>query len=254
VIVPEPASLVFTVSGERPGYLAETLAAWRRARGVAGLATTFLVEPGTRVPECREVITAAFPAATVVVHPERLGVLANPHAALERGFADGAQFAVLAEEDIVVADDVIEFFGHAARAHRDDPSVLAVCAFSRLPAPQPTDVVATGRFSPWVWGTWADRWHDTLGPGWFTAAKGPSPGVEEGFDYGIERTLAATGRRVLMPLASRADNIGQYGGVHALPEEFAETRAATFVPHRPTARFRERAEDGGVLTQPRRSP
>ena len=153
-----PGSLVLTVSGERPGYLAEVLASWRRARGVADWPLTVLLEPGTRAQECREVVADTFPSAAVVVHPERLGVLANPHRALATAFEHhGAAFAVLAEEDIVVSDDVLEFFAHAAVTYRDDPSVLALCAFSRLPAPQPADAVGTGRFSPWVWGTWADR-------------------------------------------------------------------------------------------------
>jgi hypothetical protein len=170
------------------------------------------------VPECRAAVAAAFPAATAIVHPKRLGVLANPHAALARAFADGATFAVLAEEDIVIGDDVLEFLEHGAAAYRDDASVLALCAFSRLPAPQPTDAVGSGRFSPWVWGTWDDRWHDVLGASWFDAARAPVPGAGNGFDYGIERTMAATGRRVVIPLASRSDDIGQYGGVHAVRE------------------------------------
>ncbi|MDD7966385.1 hypothetical protein [Actinomycetospora lemnae] len=234
-----PGALVFTVSGERPGYLAEVVASWRRVRGVEAWPVTFLVEPGTRVPECRTVITDAFPDATVVVHPERQGVRANPHRALATAFDGGAGFAVLAEEDIVVGDDVLEYLGHGAAAHRDDPSVLALCAFSPLPAPQPEDAVGTGGFTAWVWGTWVDRWRELLEPHWFDAAVGPEPGVEEGFDFGIDRMRQATARRILMPLASRSDNIGQYGGVHALPEEFEESRAATFAAHRPPQRFRE---------------
>jgi hypothetical protein len=247
-----PGSLVFTVSGERPGYLAEVLAAWRRARGVAAWPATFLLEPGTRARECRAVIADAFPAADVVVHPERLGVLANPHRALATAFGRGAGFAVLAEEDIVVADDVLEFFTHAALTHQDDPSVLAACAFSRLPAPQPADAVGSGRFSPWVWGTWADRWHDRLGSGWFEAARAPEPGAGNGFDFGVERMMAASGRRVVIPLASRSDDIGQYGGVHAVPEDYEAGRAATFAAHREPRRFRDVTPVGVAVTPTRR--
>src|SRR5699024_10279241 len=42
-----PAVLVLTVSGERPGYLAEVLASWRAARGVDAWPVTVLLEPGT---------------------------------------------------------------------------------------------------------------------------------------------------------------------------------------------------------------
>jgi hypothetical protein len=234
-----PGCLVFTVSGERPGYLAEVLGSWRRVRGVEHWPVTFLVEPGTRVAECRTVIVDAFPDADVVVNLERLGVRANPHHALATVFDRGAAFAVMAEEDIVVSDDVLEYLGHGAAAYRDDPSVLTLCAFSPLPAPQPEDAIGTGGFCAWVWGTWDDRWRDTLEPHWFDAAVGPTPGVEEGFDFGIDRMREATDRRILVPLASRSDNIGQYGGVHALPEEFEESRAATFAAHRRPQRFRE---------------
>lgn len=232
-------ALVFTVSGERPGYLADVLASWRRARGVESWPVTLLVEPGTRVSECRAVIADAFPDATVLVNPERRGVRANPYHALATAFSGGAAFAVLAEEDIVVSDDVLEYLAYGAAAHRDTPSVLALCAFSSLPAPQPEDAIGTGGFTPWVWGTWEDRWRDTLEPNWFDAAVGPAPGVEEGFDFGIDRMREASGRRILVPLASRSDNIGQYGGVHALPEEFEDSRAATFAAHRPPQRFHE---------------
>ncbi len=54
----------------------------------------------------------------------------------------------------------------------------------------------------------------------------------------IERIAAATGLRFLAPLASRTDNIGRDGGVHALPEDFEAGRAPTFVPHRDPVTWR----------------
>jgi hypothetical protein len=225
--------ITMTVSGDRPGYLTETLDSWSAVRGLSGWSFRFVVEPGREESRCRSAIEE-FSGRRVArdvhvrVNDERRGVLANPHHALRTAFAVGAGFVVLAEEDIVVADDVCELFA----AQPDDPEVLAVCAFSRLPAPQPEDVVAAGPFSPWVWGTWADRWHDLLGPRWFAAARAPHDGAGSGFDFGIERIAAATGMRFVAPLASRSDNIGREGGVHALPEEFEESRGATFVAHR----------------------
>jgi hypothetical protein len=232
-------TVVLTVSGERPGYLAETLASWSRARGVEHWRFGFHVEPGSRLDECRSAIAAFSPAATVCVNPGRLGVLTNPHAALSWAFGTGAPFAVLAEEDIVVGDDVLELVADRAAAYAEQPDVLGLCAFSRLPAPQPADVVGTADFSPWVWGTWADRWAATIEPTWFSAARAPSPGAGSGFDYGLVRTAAATGSRFVAPLASRSDNIGEHGGVHALPEDFAATRATTFAFHREPVAYRE---------------
>ena len=231
--------ITMTVSGDRPGYLAETLGSWSAVRGLSGWSFRFVVEPGREESGCRSAIEEfsrrrVARDVRVEVNDERRGVLANPHHALSAAFATGAGFVVLAEEDIVVADDVCEFLA----APPDDPEVLAVCAFSGRPAPQPPDVVADAPFSPWVWGTWADRWHGLLGPRWFDAAQAPHDGGGNGFDFGIVRLQVAAGLRVLAPLASRSDNIGREGGVHALPEEFEETRATTFAAHRDPVRWR----------------
>jgi hypothetical protein len=231
--------ITMTVSGDRPGYLAETLDSWSAVRGLSAWPFRFVVEPGGELARCREVIEefsrrGVAREVEVEVNPERRGVRANPHHALSAAFATGPGFVVVCEEDIVVGDDVLELFD----AVTDDPEVLAVCAFSPLSAPQPAEVLADGGFSAWVWGTWADRWHDLLDPRWFEAARAPWDGAGAGFDFGIERIAAATGLRFLAPLASRSDNIGRDGGVHALPEDFEASRAPTFVPHRDPVTWR----------------
>lgn len=222
-----------TVSGDRPGYLAETLDSWSAVRGLSAWPFRFVVEPGAELARCRAVIEAfsrrrVARAVEVEVNAERRGVRANPHHALSSAFRTGAGFVVLCEEDIVVADDVLE----CLLAVPDDPGVLAACAFSDRPAPQPTDVLADTGFSAWVWGTWADRWERHLRDDWFEAARAPWDGAGAGWDFGVERIAAAAGLRFVGPLASRSDNIGRDGGVHALPEEFEASRAATFVAHR----------------------
>lgn len=228
-----------TVSGDRPGYLAETLDSWAAVRGLSAWPFRFVVEPGDELARCRDVLSGfagrgVARSVEVEVNDERRGVRANPHHALATAFATGAGFVVLCEEDIVVADDVLEMFAAAP----DDPDVLGVCAFSRLEAPQPDDLLADAGFSPWVWGTWADRWHDLLDPQWFEAARAPYDGAKAGWDFGVERIAAAAGKRFVGPVASRSDNIGREGGVHALPEEFEESRATTFAAHRGPVRWR----------------
>ncbi|MDL5154652.1 hypothetical protein [Actinomycetospora termitidis] len=231
--------ITMTVSGDRPGYLAETLDSWSAVRGLSARPFRFIVEPGAELARCRTVIEEfsrrrVARAVEVEVNAERRGVRANPHHALSTAFASGAGFVVLCEEDIVVGDDVLECLD----AVPDEPGVLAACAFSRRPAPQPPEVLADTDFSAWVWGTWADRWTELLAPQWFEAARAPWDGAGAGWDFGVERIAAATGMRFVGPLASRSDNIGRDGGVHALPEEFESSRAATFAAYREPAHWR----------------
>lgn len=246
-----PSTIAMTVSGNRPGYLAETLDSWSRVRGLRGRFFRFVVEPGSELGRCRTVIEEfsrrrLVRAVEVEVNAERRGVRANPHHALSTAFALGAGFVVLCEEDIVVGDDVLECLD----AVPDDPDVLAACAFSPRPAPQPVDVLADGEFSAWVWGTWADRWYDLLEPRWFEAARAPWDGAGAGWDFGVERIAAATGMRFVGPLASRSDNIGREGGVHALPEDFEASRAPTFLPHRAPVAWRARRGATGPVELP----
>jgi hypothetical protein len=234
-----PSMITMTVSGNRPGYLAETLDSWSRVRGLRERPFRFVVEPGSELDRCRTVIEefarcGVARTVEVEVNAECRGVRANPHHALSTAFAGGAGFVVLCEEDIVVGDDVLECLD----AVPDDPDVLGACAFSARPAPQPAEVLADTGFSAWVWGTWADRWERYLRDDWFSAARAPWDGAGAGWDFGVERIAAAAGLRFVGPLASRSDNIGRDGGVHALPEEFEESRAATFAPHRAPVAWR----------------
>ncbi|NYD38517.1 hypothetical protein [Actinomycetospora corticicola] len=228
-----------TVSGDRPGYLAETLDSWSAVRGLSSRPFHFVVEPGDGLARCRAVIEdfsrrQVARAVEVEVNAERRGVRANPHHALATAFATGAASVVLCEEDIVVGDDVLE----CLEAVPDDPDVLAACAFSTRPDPQPEDVLDDTGFSAWVWSTWADRWSRFLCDDWFEAARAPWDGAGAGWDFGVERIAARAGLRFVGPLASRSDNIGRDGGVHALPEEFEASRAPTFRSHRDPVAWR----------------
>ena len=46
---------------------------------------------------------------TITINPQRYGVLGNPWHAFNDGFAV-SDFVVLAEEDLIVSEDVLEYF------------------------------------------------------------------------------------------------------------------------------------------------
>lgn len=231
---PQPV-VVTTVSADRPEYLERTLTSWAGTRR-QGWRFAFAVEPGRYVDRCASLLDdwcRDDPGAVVLRNSRRLGVLTNPHRALDWAFGDaGAPFAVLAEEDVLVSTDVLEFFTELRHRHEHDEQVLTVCASALGQPDGPADAYGVREtFCPLVWGTWADRWSGLFGPRWFTAAAGPAPGVQEGWDWGVNRLLVETGRHCLYPLASRSQHIGEHGQ-HMRPEDFRASQAASYVHKR----------------------
>jgi hypothetical protein len=226
--------VVFTVNN-RPEYLSDTLTTWAGVRGVDQVDVAFRCEPG-----CPAAVTLCQGAhwartTTTVVNPERYGVLGNPWHALDAGFATGARFVVLAEEDTPVADDILEFFAWAAPRFEADPQVGMVCAH-QLGPPHPgaaPDVVLAGsHFSPIVWGTWADRWRDWIRPTWDFDYRA------RGWDWNLNALIDARHLTVISPAMSRSQHIGQYGGAHCTPGFYPETVSATFRSHYPPQTYR----------------
>jgi hypothetical protein len=219
--------VAFTVNN-RPAYLRETLDSWSRVRGIGDAYLLFQCEPGC--PEAEdECCAAGFASRAVRVNRQRRGVLANPWQALESAFAlpVGSDFVILAEEDLVVSPDVLEYFTWAQR-YRDDPSVLGVTTHQHeerpggLPGAAPADWSDPGRWHFWVWGTWRDRWERLLRDSWDTTYEenggGPS---QRGWDWKF-RNLLVTGKgmRMIAPSLSRSQHIGRHGGSHCSPADF----------------------------------
>ncbi|SEQ61516.1 glycosyltransferase family protein [Microlunatus flavus] len=239
---------VLLTAFDRPHYLGAVLDAWADVRGLDGWHLRVAVEPSGAQDEVVDLVEAfvrrtGHPSTEVVLNPTRLGVLENPYVHLDALFADGQDFVVRAEDDLLVADDVLELFDHVAEAYAADPRVATAHAFSRAPVGGAADaLVRAPEFCPWVFGTWRDRWDGLLGPTWDRdySTWNVSPGFETGFDWNLNtRVFPAHGLVSVSPAVSRVQNIGAVGE-HGTPEDL-ET-AASFVPHqRPTA-YREAAQ------------
>ena len=236
---------------DRPHYLAPVLDAWAAVRGLGDWHLRVAVEPGP-VQDAVVALVDGFVARTghddveLVVNEHRLGVLENPYVHLDALFGAGHPFVVRAEDDLLVADDVLELFDHVAATYADDARVATAHAFSREEAGGAADVLVRGReFCPWVFGTWRDRWTDLLGPTWDRdySTFNVAPGFETGWDWNLNtRVLPARGLEVVSPLVSRVQNIGAVGE-HGTPEDL-ET-AASFTPHQPPVELRERGTTRG---------
>jgi len=227
---------------DRPGYLAQVLESWSAVPGLDGWHVRAAIEPGDRQEEVVGIVRAALPAADVHVNDERLGVAENPYRHLAALFDEGFDFVARTEDDLVVADDVLRLLGHCAHVYADDAGVATVGAYSAAPAgADPALLVRTTAFSPWLWGTWRDRWTALIGPTWdhdYSTWNG-SPGFESGWDWNLNtRVLPAHGLTTVTPLASRVRNIGVVGQ-HGTAENH-ET-AASFRPVYGRPAYRERS-------------
>lgn len=218
----------------RPHYMQRTLASWSRVRGVDAARFSFCLEPG--YPEVLDLCSGvSFAEARVQVNQQRLGVRRNPFNGLSAAFYEGSRFVILAEDDLVVGADVLEFFADSARRYAGDRDVLAVSAFRhRAPLLATLDGVVRGRgFPGQVWGTWSDRWERLIAPEWFS---GP------GWDLRLEALCAERGYETVTPALSRSQHIGQEGGTYMSPGVFDQIRSWCFVADAPPQAYRE-AED-----------
>lgn len=196
-------TVAFTVSCKRPRYLRRAVESWARCRGPARF--LFSLEPPPRsfgVGEFTQWAREGLRDVEVVVRPRHLGCNVNTYRALSDGFRE-SDFVVLAEEDIEVADDTLEYFTWAQAAYQSTPGTVAVCAHVKEAGDGgPADVLRAPWFSPLVWGTWRDRWEELLSPGWLEHP--------HAWDGHVRMTGAADlSRRCVFPARSRSRHFGE---------------------------------------------
>ena len=219
--------VAFTVH-DRPAYLKRTLESWSRVRGAGEACFIFRCEPGC--PEAKAVCEDAGFGGVITTNPRRFGVLGNPWAALDTAFSiceNDSDFAVLAEEDMTVSPDVLEYFTWAQR-YRADPSVLGVTTYQHHEQPGglagagPADWSADDQWHFWVWGTWRDRWQALLRDSWdFTYTENGGGPAQRGWDWNIRnRLVLGEGMKMIAPSLCRSQHIGEYGGAHCTPDQF----------------------------------
>lgn len=245
---------VVSTACKRPYYWRETVESWVNARGVEQI-RGFHVALGRsdRQDEMVAAVAALKDKTTVTVQPDPVAKMGMHRAIGEAGrhvFAElGAPFVVFGEEDVVVSDDILEYFAWAATEFKDDQNVAAVCAHSvggqgwdkHEPA-QDADadqwqVRLLPYFNAWCWGTWADRW-PMFEKDWDWDCTSGSKGYDSGWDWNIAtRIVPNNGKVCVVPDASRSQNIGELEGWASNPWSFSFSQAQSFRPHRNPGRY-----------------
>ena len=209
---------------DRPQYLRETLISWLKVRGLNDWHIIARIEPGPLQGEIYDLLwhfqeESQHPTMDIIVNPERYGVLHHPWVAFDELFAEGYDFVVRTEDDLVVSDDILEYFTWASEYYASADSVATVHASTELDR-EPEAVQEQASFNPWVWGTWRETWTGLIGPTWDHdySTYNDFPGNQSGWDWNLDtRVLPKYGLRGAFPGKSRVRNIGVVG-VHGTPE------------------------------------
>jgi hypothetical protein len=189
-----------------------------------------MVEPSERQGNALDLIRdSGLPNIRIHKNKDRLGVLTNPWAGMNMAFDDGAEFAFVTEEDVIVSDDILEYVSWGREYFRDSETCMGLCANIKFPDPaNPAQVFYAG-FDPLGWGTWEGKWERYLKHSWDHDYSSGDPG---GWDHNINhRILPKRNMNFAFPSVSRTDHVGKHEGVHMISEWFEASQAPTFQHH-----------------------
>lgn len=231
-------TVVFTIC-DRVEYLTETLKSWANVRGIEDWKFEFYVEPTPATERMLEVIVdwhkeTGHPFTEARLNERRMGVLSNPHRAYMESFRNGSEFTMLAEEDVLVSTDILEYLEWCDRKWRSDPTVMGVACHTHADGPN-EDVYVSTDFSPLGWGTWPDRWKEFDSTWDHDYSSGH--GNLSGWDWNIKYRVLGD-RKFAFPRTSRTVHIGR-SGAHMQPQDFDASVSQSWVHHRPQVEYRE---------------
>jgi hypothetical protein len=149
---------------------------------------------------------------SVTVNQTKWGVLGNPWHALDTAFFGLYDRVVLAEEDVEVGDDVLEYIDYALE------TCNIACAWSDYEDGGENEIECRYWFNPWCWGTDRETWNSFLRETWdldYSTGDEIGPG---GWDCNIGlRLVHKLPINVAFPRASRSRHIGRHLGAHQDP-------------------------------------
>lgn len=221
--------LVFTAFN-RPDYFRKVIDSWNQVRNISDWNVSFHIEPSNMSEIMADMAFRLNSNLTVHNNENRLGVLVNPWNALNTAFEGGADFVVIAEDDVLVSQDILEFFEWTSVEYETGHDVLAVNAFSQIGGGKSNQItVDDPKFSPLVWGIWKNRWETHIRDTWDKDYSSGNPdGSEAGWDWNINRIITNNNMLIVKPLQSRSDHIGEMAGTHMTPDLFPTSRGADF--------------------------
>lgn len=224
------ADRVIVITGfRRPGLFRDLLASLAR-NDLTGWRVAVRLEPSPQVPAFRAAVAELLAGheVTVTVNPRRLGVRANPFAALDEAFAGGATGVLYLEEDLVVAPDATRLADWYFAQHR--PEWLALCLLAGgcgatgflSNADHPGLLFTARTFNALGWALRAEEWHGRLRERWMrlrpARMRTYATSAPVGWDWQAWSLLVRDSRRrVVQPVLARARHTGRDEGEFCTP-------------------------------------
>lgn len=229
---------------DRPNLLRSTLESLARVRGIEDWDLHVSVDPCGSADLEEQVMVAAVTTlsglgvqaqVTVHLHDTHLGVLEHPFVILDHLFADGYDYVLRLEDDMLFTEDLLEYHEWASREFREDTRVAIVESLStRDPSVSnsggPTEIEVVQAFgSPLAIGTWPDRWDRWLAPTWdhdYSSGEGD----RSGWDWNLAlRVYPMYGLSSARPRLDKVFHTGVVGA-HSTPEIYELRPALRPVP------------------------
>ena len=145
-----------------------------------------------------------------------------------------ADFVIMIEDDTTLSPDTLRFFQFARDQYESDENVFTVSAFAdncrqqdcTVPSIYHHTIARRRHYTPWVWGTWKDRWISDMKDqwdGWDIQMNFRTPLYDDmvsgrtpvGFDFSRFDAGLRGDRVEVFPVLSRSNNIGDENGMHA---------------------------------------
>lgn len=222
-------SVIVVIAYDRPKYFRRVMHSLSKCEGIDRHAVHVFIDPSDVTPEM-ESIALSFASNKanryVTVRTSRLGPHANKRLALKHAFdTHNASFAMLLEDDVILARDALLFMEYARRTYAHDDSVFTVTGYANNCKKEGCTIAsvfhnALGRrrhYTPWFWGTWRNRWIEIMEAGW------SGWDVEMNFALDAKRNIRNSDidrglrrdRYEIFPVLSRSNNIGFENGFHS---------------------------------------